>query len=75
MDNVIYNSGRAVVISCVISFRVDLMIYFSSLEHKKEKVWILRIALPSGGDIQDGRQTRMFRNSVSFQLNHLKLWI
>jgi hypothetical protein len=28
------------------------------------------MALPNGGKIQDGRQTRMFHNSANFHLNH-----
>jgi hypothetical protein len=45
------------------------MTYFGSLDHKKKK----KYEFQNDGEIQDGRQTRMFHNSVNFHLNHLKL--
>jgi hypothetical protein len=39
-------------VPCVIKFKVDLMKYFGSLEHKKKKKLILR----NSEENQDGRQ-------------------
>jgi hypothetical protein len=65
--------GTAIAISCT-RFGVDLMTHFGSLGHKNKKYEFWEIALQNGREIQDGRQTRMFHNSVNFHLNHLKLW-
>jgi hypothetical protein len=62
-------SGRSIVISCAISFRVDLTTHFVCLDHKNKILWILGNCTSK---IQDGRQTRMFHNLVNF---HFKLYI
>jgi hypothetical protein len=63
-------SGRAIFILCAIRFRVNDIFW-----HKKKKIEFGDKALQNGGEIQGGRQTRMFRISLKLHLNRLKLWI
>jgi hypothetical protein len=42
---------------------------------KKKYYEFWEIGIQNSVEIQDGRQTRMFHNSVNFHLSHFKLWI
>jgi hypothetical protein len=57
------------------SFRALLALELIYFGQKKKKCEFCELALHNGGEIQDGRQTRMFHDSVNLHLNHLKLWI
>jgi hypothetical protein len=54
---------------------VKIVMIFSSLDHNKKKFKFCVKGQQNGGEIQDGRQTRICQNSANFNANRLKFWI